>query len=90
MEYLKEYIFNLPCQYNNIIDEYIHLEMLCRDTIFYDLQRQFEAISSHTSSSKISDYYYEKIEYIKSYFDTEYDLAKYFNIDNESETVIER
>lgn len=86
MENLKEYIFNLPSICNNIIDEYIHLEMLCRDTDFYNIQHMFEAIvlseNRQKTNRKISEYYYSKIDYLQLYFNTYY-INK--NIDYEVE-----
>lgn len=75
MDYLKEYVYESHYQYTNIIDEYIHLEMLCKNTHFYDIQKFYEAIiiseQNQFQSDTIYNYYWDKIDEIKKYFEME-------------------
>lgn len=73
MEILRDYIYeDTNNGYDSIFDEYIYLEMLCRHTDFYDLNRMFYAMSTERNEySKLLffDYYQTKIDFIRKFFD---------------------
>lgn len=67
---LQQYIFEFN-QYNCIFDEYIYLEMLCRNTDFYDSDKMLAAMVIERNEINrliFNEYYYNKIDYIKEYF----------------------
>jgi len=86
MEILKAY---MSIQHNNIpnisiYSEYIYLEVLCSNTIFYDSNKMEEVMhinKNDENNNKVRIYYTNKMNYIKCYLTNLTNLNK-----NESES----
>lgn len=87
MDKLKLYLeginlFYYEIGYDNIMNEYLILEELCDNSLFYSKTR-FDEVSNFDlnikNKNKTFDYFSEKIKYLETYFENLSNLDNHFN-----------
>lgn len=100
MDNLELYIARQTDYISCIYDEYVYLEMLCLNTIFYDEEKiqEVKSLSHNTYNDILVNFYYKnKLQYITCYFNnisnfqSERDITIYkFLDDKSSDNILDR